>query len=349
MTDSFYEVLDVADDANQDAIDAAYRERVKEYHPDVSDHPNATDRFRLVSEAHDVLSDPVERRRYDRLGHESYRELSGGAPPSGRPDDTADAGDPSRSPGPDDRGTERRRTEERDGTGRTRRSGHGSETDRRDTDTSRGARDHGRGTDRGGSRGTGGNREAADHGPAGPAGRAARTAAAHPSTEAAVAGARRVTIAAVRAIDVVLRPLERWLDAGESHRWLQVLRSFGSGRILERENAVVVGGVAMYLYPFVLWSLFPAIEALSAGGAAGPLVSLLLVSMAAGSLLLSGIPNVGLLFFGSWGVVLPIVLWRSQQYQLWSQLGAILLAACWLPFLHSLLVLELIRRERGFY
>ncbi|WP_424019368.1 J domain-containing protein [Halorientalis pallida] len=69
---TFYDVLDVPPDASRDEIKAAYREKAKETHPDVSDHPDAEQRFKRVTRAREVLTDPDERARYDRLGHRQY-------------------------------------------------------------------------------------------------------------------------------------------------------------------------------------------------------------------------------------------------------------------------------------
>ncbi|WP_435360515.1 DnaJ domain-containing protein [Haloarchaeobius sp. DFWS5] len=72
MTKTFYDVLGVAPDATQDEITAAFRRRVKETHPDLSDAEDASEEFQRVTEAEEVLGDPDERARYDRLGHASY-------------------------------------------------------------------------------------------------------------------------------------------------------------------------------------------------------------------------------------------------------------------------------------
>jgi curved DNA-binding protein CbpA len=72
MAETFYDVLGVSPDAHEDAIDDAYRDRIKETHPDVSDAADAQERTRKVIEAKDVLTDPDERARYDDLGHDSY-------------------------------------------------------------------------------------------------------------------------------------------------------------------------------------------------------------------------------------------------------------------------------------
>lgn len=76
MTRTYYEVLGVARDADAERVRAAYRERVKEVHPDVSDRPDAAEQFRTLSAARDVLCDSDERARYDRIGHEAYASES---------------------------------------------------------------------------------------------------------------------------------------------------------------------------------------------------------------------------------------------------------------------------------
>src|SRR6056297_2488071 len=78
MTETFYDVLGVPETADQDDIQSAYREKVKEYHPDVSDRDDAAERFKAVTRAEEVLGDEAERARYDRLGHDAYvRHLDG--------------------------------------------------------------------------------------------------------------------------------------------------------------------------------------------------------------------------------------------------------------------------------
>ncbi|GCF12282.1 hypothetical protein Harman_02170 [Haloarcula mannanilytica] len=72
MTETFYDVLGVSTDASTAAIEAAYREQLKETHPDVSDSADAGKATQRLIEARDVLTDEDERARYDRLGHEAY-------------------------------------------------------------------------------------------------------------------------------------------------------------------------------------------------------------------------------------------------------------------------------------
>ena len=64
----FYQILGVPRNASQDEIQRAYRKLARQYHPDVNHDPGAEDRFKDISEAYNVLSDPQTRRRYDAFG-----------------------------------------------------------------------------------------------------------------------------------------------------------------------------------------------------------------------------------------------------------------------------------------
>ncbi len=73
MTDrDFYGVLGVAKTASQDDIKEAYRKLAFEHHPDRNRSPEAEERFKEVSEAYSVLSDPGKRHLYDVLGPDKY-------------------------------------------------------------------------------------------------------------------------------------------------------------------------------------------------------------------------------------------------------------------------------------
>src|SRR5437868_583792 len=62
-----YEILGVKRDASQSAIRAAYRKLAKKYHPDVNPgKPEVAERFKSISAAYDLLSDPDKRARFDR-------------------------------------------------------------------------------------------------------------------------------------------------------------------------------------------------------------------------------------------------------------------------------------------
>ena len=75
-----YEVLGVSRDADEREIKKTFRRLARELHPDVSEAPDAEDRFREVAEAYEVLSNAERRQLYDRLGHAGLR--SGGYQPS---------------------------------------------------------------------------------------------------------------------------------------------------------------------------------------------------------------------------------------------------------------------------
>lgn len=63
----YYAILGVGSDASADDIRKAFQTKARKLHPDVNKAPGAEERFKEVSEAYAVLSDPDKRRRYDAM------------------------------------------------------------------------------------------------------------------------------------------------------------------------------------------------------------------------------------------------------------------------------------------
>jgi len=63
----YYEILGVDENADKKAVKAGYRKLARKYHPDVSDHHDAENKFKEVTEAYEVLKDPGKRAEYDEL------------------------------------------------------------------------------------------------------------------------------------------------------------------------------------------------------------------------------------------------------------------------------------------
>ncbi|MDT4965401.1 MAG: molecular chaperone DnaJ [Acidobacteriota bacterium] len=85
----YYQILGVKRDAKPEEMKKAYRRLARKYHPDVNPgDKSAEERFKLITEAHDVLSDEKKRKVYDRFGQysDNLAEAAsrGATPGSGR-------------------------------------------------------------------------------------------------------------------------------------------------------------------------------------------------------------------------------------------------------------------------
>ena len=76
---NYYEILGVKKDASKEEIDQAYRQKARELHPDMNPDPKATDQFKKVNEAFEILNHPLKRAEYD-----LHAKVGGAGPSVGR-------------------------------------------------------------------------------------------------------------------------------------------------------------------------------------------------------------------------------------------------------------------------
>lgn len=73
-----YDILGVSPSASETELKKSYRKLAKEYHPDKN--PDAGDKFKEISFAYEVLTNPEKKELYDRYGEQGLREGGGGGP-----------------------------------------------------------------------------------------------------------------------------------------------------------------------------------------------------------------------------------------------------------------------------
>ena len=84
MKRDYYEVLGLTKGADAAAIKKAYRKLAKKYHPDMNPgDAEAEKKFKEVTEAYTVLSDPEKKKLYDQFGHAAFDEAGAGGNPYG--------------------------------------------------------------------------------------------------------------------------------------------------------------------------------------------------------------------------------------------------------------------------
>ncbi|MFP9191977.1 DnaJ domain-containing protein [Natronosalvus vescus] len=334
MGESYYDVLGVDPDASTSEITDAYRERVLETHPDRTDDPDAADRFGRVTTARDVLTDDVERARYDRLGHEAYRRLGSLSTESNaRATGTGD-GDGDESAGSSRASAA---TNSSNGAPNSRSSNGTATSDDRAGDTSsasqrgfgptpgtsesadeshhtRHRRRRQRGAEFDGSRahtwfGAGGNTQRRTRSSSEPAAGEADSSAANEHTAESI----RFSV----------------------HEWDGEVDLSREYRRLDPPTAVTVGSIAL-LYPILVYSSLTPAFALPVN-----LVVMICTLALVGYLLT--IPRVALATFGSWSVVASIAFWYEPALEPSSLLGGLALAAFWIPFGYALAVWWVLR------
>ncbi|WP_009633364.1 molecular chaperone DnaJ [Synechocystis sp. PCC 7509] len=79
MARDYYEILGVSRNADKEELKSSYRRLARKYHPDVNKEAGAEDRFKEISRAYEVLSEPETRERYDRFGEAGVAAGAGGA------------------------------------------------------------------------------------------------------------------------------------------------------------------------------------------------------------------------------------------------------------------------------
>ncbi|KAI4387462.1 hypothetical protein MLD38_005290 [Melastoma candidum] len=74
----YYATLGLNKSATSKEIKAAYRKLARQYHPDVNKQPGATEKFKEISAAYEVLSDDKKRALYDQFGEAGVKSAVGG-------------------------------------------------------------------------------------------------------------------------------------------------------------------------------------------------------------------------------------------------------------------------------
>src|SRR2546426_3313129 len=70
-TSDYYDLRGVPRNASDEQIRSAYRRLARQYHPDVNKADDASERFKQITEAYEILTDPQRRQRYDMFGSTS--------------------------------------------------------------------------------------------------------------------------------------------------------------------------------------------------------------------------------------------------------------------------------------
>lgn len=291
MAKTYYERLDVVQDATAEKIEQAFRTRLKEIHPDVSDDPEAGERTKDLIEARDVLTDDAERARYDRLGHERYVRFHDSVVESDG-EDVAGASSSARGP----TGREQRQ----DG---ARGSGRGWNGRHRGGGAS--------GTDRAGRSSRTGQSDRADRRAQNEQTRAAWNTAGDEQSWRAENTTKTAT------------EWHAW-NTGATHRVYPTDRSSLGSRLFPPGPSLILLATAFVIYPVMLWAALTPAFPLAINVTVG-LCLLLVVAF------FQSMPSVGIAVFGIWTVLLPVVVWAVGGVPLLSPVWLAALGGTALP------------------
>ncbi|ACV48642.1 MULTISPECIES: J domain-containing protein [Halomicrobium] len=308
MTETFYDVLGVEPDATASDIEDAYRERLKETHPDHNDDADADEATQRVIEARNVLTDDDERARYDRLGHDAY--VGADAAGSDHHDARGAAARAAREAGWAD--------SETDGPSESTAAGTNagpSERRRRERTASERVRE---------------TRTAASSGATGATATGQTTAGTSPDSGAST-GRTRPTGTSTRDSRQRDRIYGAGTDSGEvAYNVRHDVSSSGhSLRAFVADTPLSLAALTFVLYPIMVASTmfpdFPLVVNATVG-----LCALLLIGY------LQSQPSVGVLVFGTWSVLVPLAL-VAFGVPVTGLVGLAALGSVWLPFGFSLL------------
>jgi len=319
MDRTFYEVLEVSEDASQDAIEEAYRRKVKKCHPDVSDDPDADEDFKDVVQAEEVLGDPEEREKYDRLGHAAYvRRVEGQnvSGTEGSPWTTGeDRGGSGGSDGFDPREAAAGARSESSGGGTTARSGasggsqasssqgFGPGADRQHATGQTTSGSHGFGSAADRQQGTGGVGSSGDN---------------RWDQESYSSGGTKESTGSGYSV----------------HDWDEEEIDQDTVTVTLTQELLVLAGGMFVLYPTLVWASFTAAFPLVMNAVIGA-VTLLAVGY------LLTVPKIAVAVFGAWSVIAPVGILAVVDLGLLGSLVA--LGACWIPFAYAVTVAYVVR------